>query len=117
MPKPCVGVSSFRILKANPDSVQTLLQRSAPSATMAAGERPASSASASHIAPRTKMRTSLTISAAARIHDAVQPVCQLPVLRRAIAEVLAPLFEVTKELLYTRCGCKSDEDAPGPAAS
>jgi hypothetical protein len=32
MPEPCDGVSSFRILKANPDSFQSwLLQRSAPS--------------------------------------------------------------------------------------
>ena len=38
------------------------------------------------------------------IHDAVQPVRQFLVLRRAIAEVLAPLFEVTKELLDAPAG-------------
>jgi hypothetical protein len=45
------------------------------------------------------------------IYDAVQPVRQLLVLRRAIAEVLAPLFEITKELLDAPRGREPDEDA------
>jgi len=36
---------------------------------------------------------------------------QFPVFRRAIAEVLAPFFEVAKELLDAHRGRKCDEDA------
>ena len=39
---------------------------------------------------------------------------QFLVLRRAIAEVLAPLFEVTKELLDARRRRESDEDTARP---
>src|SRR5690349_18846517 len=55
------------------------------------------------------------------IHDPIQRVHQLLVRGRAIAEVLAPPFEITKELLDAPRGCEADEDAslcrPDPVAT
>ena len=48
------------------------------------------------------------------VDDAIQPVRQKLILRRASAEVLASLFKITKELLDAPRGRKSDEDASRP---
>src|SRR6185295_17653028 len=48
------------------------------------------------------------------VHDAIQAVDQLLVFGRAIAEVFAPFFEVTKELLDAHRGRESDQNAPRP---
>jgi hypothetical protein len=45
------------------------------------------------------------------IDDAIQPVYLFLVRRRAIAEILASLFEVAKELLDTNCRREANQDA------
>ena len=50
------------------------------------------------------------------IDDSIQPMRQLPVLRRARAEIRAALLQVTKELFDAHSGRESDEDASRPLA-
>ena len=60
---------------------------------------------------------SLTVSAAVQHSRCPYSRCPSSFLRRAIAEVLPPLFEVTKELLDAPGGRESDEDSSRPAPS